>query len=44
MQRDVIKTFAGLVIIAGIVVGTFLYGNSQRQSSPVRVHDIKLLL
>jgi hypothetical protein len=38
MQRDVIKTFAGLVIIAGIVVGTFLYGNSQRQAQIT--HDL----
>ena len=32
MKRDSVKTAVGLVIIGGIVVATFLYGNAQRQS------------
>lgn len=32
MNRDTVKTLAGLVIIAVIVVATFLYGNAQRQN------------
>ncbi len=31
-MRDSVKTAIGLLIIGGIVVATFLYGNSQRQS------------
>jgi hypothetical protein len=31
MQRDMLKTIAGMVIIGLIVVATFLYGNKQRQ-------------
>jgi hypothetical protein len=31
MKRDTLKTLAGLIIIVGIVVATFMYGNSQRQ-------------
>lgn len=32
MKRDTVKTLAGLVVIAVIVVATFLYGNAQRQA------------
>lgn len=32
MNRDTVKTLAGLVIIGVIVVATFLYGNAQRQN------------
>jgi hypothetical protein len=32
MTRDAVKTVIGLVIIAAIVVATFLYGNAQRKS------------
>ena len=31
IKRDTVKTIVGLVVIAGVVVATFLYGNSQRQ-------------
>lgn len=31
-MRDSVKTAIGLLIIGGIVVATFLYGNSQRQA------------
>ncbi len=31
MKRDTVKTIAGLIIIVGIVVATFMYGNAQRQ-------------
>lgn len=40
MKRDTIKTVAGLIIIVGIVVATFLYGNSQRQAQ--LAHDQKV--
>ncbi len=32
MTRDAVKTIIGLVIIAAIVVATFLYGNAQRKA------------
>lgn len=32
MNRDTVKTLAGLVVIGVIVVATFLYGNAQRQN------------
>jgi lysozyme family protein len=32
MNRDALKTLAGLGIIALIVVATYLYGNSQREA------------
>lgn len=32
MKRDTFKTLAGLLVIAVIVVATFLYGNAQRQA------------
>jgi hypothetical protein len=31
MNRDLLKTIGGILIIAAIVVATFLYGNQQRQ-------------
>lgn len=41
MKRDSVKTAVGLFIIAGIVVATFLYGNSQRQAQLRRDQDVK---
>jgi len=41
MKRDTVKTAVGLVIIAGIVVATFLYGNSQRQAQLRHDQDVK---
>jgi LPXTG-motif cell wall-anchored protein len=32
VKRDTVKTLAGLLVIAVIVVATFMYGNAQRQS------------
>ena len=31
MNKDLLKTIGGILIIAAIVVATFLYGNQQRQ-------------
>lgn len=31
MRRDVVATIGGLILVALVVVGTFLYGNSQRE-------------
>ena len=41
MKRDTVKTLAGLIIIGGIVVATFLYGNSQRQAQLAHDQDVK---
>lgn len=41
MKRDSVKTAVGLFIIAGIVVATFLYGNSQRQAQLRHDQDVK---
>jgi len=41
MKRDTVKTFAGLIIIAAIVVATFLYGNSQRQAQLAHDQEVK---
>ncbi len=41
MNGDTVKTFVGLVIIGGIVVATFMYGNSQRQSQLKHDQDVK---
>ncbi|HUD11578.1 MAG TPA: hypothetical protein VMS08_04145 [Candidatus Saccharimonadia bacterium] len=41
-MRDTVKTLAGLVIIAAIVVATFVYGNTQRQSQLKHDQQIKL--
>ena len=41
MKRDTIKTIAGLVIIGGIVVAKFLYGNAQRQAQLAHDQDVK---
>jgi cytoskeletal protein RodZ len=41
MSRDTIKTFIGLIIIGGIVVATFLYGNSQRQTQLTHDQEVK---
>ena len=41
MKRDTVKTLAGLVIIGGIVVATFLYGNSQRQAQLSHDQQVK---
>jgi len=41
MKRDTVKTLVGLVIIGGIVVATFLYGNSQRQAQLAHDQDVK---
>jgi len=40
MNRDTVKTLAGLVIIGVIVVATFLYGNAQRQNQ--LKHDVSV--
>jgi cytoskeletal protein RodZ len=40
-MRDTVKTLAGLVIIAVIVVATFLYGNAQRQAQLKHDQQIK---
>jgi hypothetical protein len=40
-MRDTVKTLAGLVIIAIIVVATFLYGNSQRQAQLKHDQQVK---
>ena len=40
-MRDTVKTLVGLVIIAVIVVATFLYGNSQRQAQLKHDQQIK---
>jgi hypothetical protein len=41
MKRDTVKTLAGLAIIGGIVVATFLYGNSQRQAQLSHDQQVK---
>ncbi len=41
MKRDTVKTIAGLIIIGGIVVATFLYGNSQRQAQLAHDQQVK---
>lgn len=41
MKRDTLKTLAGLIVIGGIVVATFLYGNSQRQQQQARDQEAK---
>src|SRR5258708_4814973 len=41
MKRDTVKTLAGLLVIAVIVVATFMYGNAQRQSQLKHDQDVK---
>jgi cytoskeletal protein RodZ len=41
VKRDTVKTIVGLIIIGGIVVATFLYGNSQRQAQLTHDQDVK---
>ena len=41
MNRDTLKTLAGLVVIGFIVVATFLYGNAQRQSQNKHDQEVK---
>lgn len=41
MKRDTVKTLAGLVVIAAIVVATFAYGNAQRQNQLKHDQDVK---
>jgi LPXTG-motif cell wall-anchored protein len=41
MKRDTVKTLAGLIVIAIIVVATFMYGNAQRQSQLKHDQDVK---
>lgn len=41
MKRDTLKTLAGLIIIGGIVVATFMYGNAQRKAQLTRDQDVK---
>lgn len=41
MTRDTVKTLAGLIIIGGIVVATFLYGNAQRQAQLSHDQEVK---
>jgi len=41
MKRDTVKTLAGLVVIAAIVVATFAYGNAQRQKQIKHDQDVK---
>lgn len=40
MNRETIKTIAGLLIITAIVVATFLYGNAQRQAQQSRNKNV----
>lgn len=41
MKRDTVKTMAGLIIIVGIVVATFMYGNAQRQKQLAHDQQVK---
>jgi cytoskeletal protein RodZ len=41
MSRDTLKTLAGMVIIALIVVGTFMYGKAQRDAQLKRDQTVK---
>ncbi len=41
MKRDTVKTLAGLLVIAVIVVATFVYGNSQRQAQLKHDQEVK---
>jgi len=41
MKRETLKTLAGLIVIVGIVVATFMYGNSQRQAQLKHDQDVK---
>lgn len=41
MTRETVKTIAGLIIIAAIVVATFMYGNHQRQAQLAHDQDVK---
>jgi hypothetical protein len=41
MNRDTVKTLAGLLVIGAIVVATFLYGNAQRQSQLKHDQNVK---
>lgn len=41
MKSDTIKTVIGLIVIGGIVVATFLYGNAQRQAQLSHDQDVK---
>ncbi|HSX01515.1 MAG TPA: LPXTG cell wall anchor domain-containing protein [Candidatus Saccharimonas sp.] len=41
MTSDVVKTIAGLAVIALIVVATFLYGNAQREAQQKRDAETK---
>jgi LPXTG-motif cell wall-anchored protein len=41
MNRDTVKTLAGLLVIGMIVVATFLYGNAQRQSQLKHDQNVK---
>lgn len=41
MKRDTLKTLAGLIIIGGIVVATFLYGNAQRKEQLANDLEVK---
>lgn len=41
MKRDTVKTLAGLVVIAVIVIATFIYGNSQRQAQVKQDNNVK---
>jgi len=38
---DTLKTVAGLIIIGGIVVATFWYGNAQRQTQLAHDREVK---
>jgi hypothetical protein len=42
MTSDVLKTIAGLVVIALIVVATFMYGNAQREAQQKRDQAAKV--
>lgn len=41
MKSDTIKTIIGLIVIGGIVVATFMYGNAQRQAQLNHDQEVK---
>ena len=42
MKRDSVKTGLGLIVIGGIVVATYLYGNQLKQDQTVRQQEAKV--
>lgn len=41
MNRDLLKTAGGIIIIGAIIVATFLYGNQQRQEQVRRDQEVE---